>query len=155
MTELVMMSLSRFLEDNLADLKLEKAGKSELVPFQVYTNAIPTEQTDDEIYPCLVIRWVTSEDDEEGATETLDILICVYSDEGRGVCESWSNIVSSRIRRLLRDNEVLEQKYLRTGSVVARNPLLDPDARHHTHHVSTIRSRWFYPFPSKPILQED
>ncbi|MBI9112251.1 hypothetical protein [Maridesulfovibrio ferrireducens] len=155
MTELVMMSLKRLLEVNLADLKLEKAGKAELVPFKIYQNAIPAKDTDDEIYPCLVIRWVSSEDDEDGAIETLDILICVYSGEGRTVCESWSNIVSGRIRRLLRDNEFLEDKYKRTGSVIARNPLLDPDARHHTHHVSTVRCSWFYPFPSKPILQED
>lgn len=155
MTELVMMSLERLLKENLVDLKLAKAGKPVRFPFKIYKNALPAKESDDELYPCLVLRWVSSEDDEDGATETLDILICVYAKEGRAVCESWSNIVSSRIRRLLRDNEFLEMKYKRTGSVIARNPLLDPDGRHHTHHLSTIRCSWWYPFPGKPILQED
>lgn len=161
MTELLMKALGRVLEDNTKGLLAAKGGHDSLQPLKVYENYIPSDDSDEEAYPCLVIRWIESEDSEEFGVDVMDILVCTYSEPGREISESWGSVIAGRVRSILRENKFIGKnentgsfKFKRTGSVRAINPKLNPDAKHFKYHSLTIRSQWQYMLPDTTVSTE-
>ena len=162
MTNLILKALKRLFEEriegdsakNIAPLLAEKQGHEALQPLKVYENFIPSDEKDAAAYPCLVVRWVESEEDDDFAVEAFDILVCTYSDSGPQVSEEWGNVIAGRVRSVLRQTTRLCKlpgtnvwKFTRIGKIYAINPKLNPGERCFSHHHLTIRSRWQYPLP--------
>ncbi|HAS88814.1 MAG TPA: hypothetical protein DCS48_05850 [Desulfovibrio sp.] len=156
MTHLIMKSIKTLFEshikgdseNDIAELLAPKQGYETLQSVQVFEDAIPDKKSDEAAYPCLVIRWVEGTEDDDSATETFEVLVCAFSDEGREIAESWAGVIAGRVRSILRQTRLIGgNRFQRVGDIKSINAKFDPGEKHFSHHYVTIRSQWQYPLP--------
>ena len=152
-TLLLLRALKTFLADGLADFYMEAPDKVELSRPSVFLGALPPKVKDEEAFPFAILRWDAGEDHEDRAEETVEIILGVYAADGPEIAEEWAVSLASRIRRLLRDNPILDQRYELQFPVSARKP--DPKRQQNQYHLATIRTTWRISAPEQPMEKEE
>lgn len=129
-----------FVSAAVADLAMEQPHSTELGSVQVFKGAVPKDEGSDEAFPCVVVRWSSGEDDEEGyCTERVDLLCGVYSRHGFADAEDWIAVVTGRLRCKLS-----ALKHLGSWELVrpVKFAKPEPEEQHKHMHIGVIRTKW-------------
>ena len=146
-TFLIQTALVSFLEDHLSDLVMDHPDKS-VGPPAVFGGALPSAEQDIEKFPFILVRWKSSEDEEVGdSLETFDVIVGVYGDENNGgaVAEEWAMVAVTRLRRILKENTVLADRYQLQFPLRSGNPVPEKNQKHYL--LATLTTMWSAPAP--------
>nr|WP_287412731.1 hypothetical protein [Pseudodesulfovibrio sp.] len=155
MTLLVQESIVSFLEEHLADLLMDGKDKAPGPP-QVFRDALPPAEKDDELYPFIIVRWMESEDPESygDSFETFSLIIGVYGDDQKdehaaAVSGQWAMVVVTRLRRLLKEHPVLSGRYELQYPLRSKKPA--PEKQQNRYLLATVTTKWSAPAPEQTL----
>jgi hypothetical protein len=148
----LLTELEVFLQQALATVPLPspEKGAGELAPARVFLGAIPRTTEEHKAFPCAVLRWQKGEDTEEDSSETVDILLGVYSPAGLDIAETWIAVLVGRLRRLLLEHRRLG-KWEMVLPLTSGKP--DPEKQQERFHIATISTQWRRTLPSDPVME--
>lgn len=143
----LLQRLRALVQDALTDLRMEECEGAALGRPKVFLGAVPREHDEASAFPCVVIRWVGGEDDEEARSEEVEILCGVYSGGGLELAEEWAAVMLERLRGKLYRAPV-QGRFELELPVLSDKPA--PERQQENFHVARIVSRWKGFRPSQP-----
>lgn len=132
--------VEQFVSEAVADLAMEQKGSDTLGAVKVFKSAVPKDTDAEKTFPCVVVRWISGEDEEEGyCTEHVDLLCGVYSREGFAHAEDWIAVVTGRLRRKLST-----LSHLGSWELVrpVKFAMPEPEEQHKHMHMGVVRTTW-------------
>lgn len=132
--------IEQFVTEAVADLALEKKDSKHLGAVQVFKGAVPKDDEAQDAFPCIVVRWISGEDDDDGyCTERVDLLCGVFTKHGFSDAEDWIAVVTGRLRRKLASLQHLGSWEL-VRPVKFAKP--EPEEQHKHMHLGVVRTTW-------------
>lgn len=141
--------LGRCLEDGLQGFLLEHPETGAEVAPPVYIGGLPDDLGGVEAFPCVVVAWESVEDDEDDSLISAEVTLCMSSNSGSKSLEEWAAGFTDRVRSILRDVRVLENKFERQWPVRIRRP--DPRREQHRYAVVVLTTTWRRPAPRQTV----
>lgn len=132
--------VENFVAEVVAELAMEQPRSKSLDKVQVFKGAVPNDDDAQQVFPCVVVRWLSGEDDEDGhCTERIDLLCGVYAKHGFAHAEDWIAVLTGRLRRKLSTLQYLG-KWEFERPVRFAKP--EPEEQQKHMHIGVIRTNW-------------
>lgn len=153
---LIQNALVSFLEEHLSDLLVDGPRKDPGPP-QIFRDALPPSQKDEEVYPFIIVRWLEGEDsgDLDDSFETFALIVGVFGDDeedgehAAAVSGQWAMAVVTRLRRLLGENRILANTFELQFPLRSKKPV--PEKQQNRYLLATVTTKWSAPAPVQTL----
>ena len=140
MITMLLEAVRDLLSANMKGFYFESPSGNERIVPPVYLGGVPSKDKSDESYPCVVVTWAEAEDGRDMDEISIDIFLCAVSKEGLEGRELETAAFADHVRRVLRENEIIANKFERQWPVRAQRP--DPKKESHKYAVVLLSTIW-------------